>query len=77
MTAVPTVVPVLPVADLVRSAAWYERLGFVVHGVWDDYVIMDFEGAEVHLVQLAERFARQDVDRDGFLDERELAAPPR
>lgn len=32
---------------------------------------------QAHLVQLAERFARQDVDRDGFLDERELAAPPR
>ena len=32
---------------------------------------------QAHLAQLAERFARQDVDRDGFLDERELAAPPR
>ncbi|MCU1357355.1 MAG: oxyanion-translocating ATPase, partial [Acidimicrobiales bacterium] len=41
------VVPVLPVADLIRSAAWYERLGFSVRGVWNDYVILDFEGAEV------------------------------
>ena len=30
-----------------------------------------------HLARLAERFARQDVDGDGFLDARELAAPPR
>ncbi|SDQ18953.1 EF hand [Pseudoxanthomonas sp. CF385] len=32
---------------------------------------------EAHLAQLAERFKRQDVDRDGFLSEKELAAPPR
>ena len=32
---------------------------------------------EAHLAQLAERFRRQDVDRDGFLGEKELAAPPR
>lgn len=32
---------------------------------------------QAHLAQLAERFRRQDVDRDGFLDARELAAPPR
>ncbi|MGJ4730350.1 hypothetical protein [Luteimonas sp. SDU101] len=30
-----------------------------------------------HLARLAERFARQDVDGNGFLDARELAAPPR
>lgn len=30
-----------------------------------------------HLARLAERFARQDVDGDGFLDARELSAPPR
>ena len=30
-----------------------------------------------HLTRLAERFRKQDVDRDGFLDARELAAPPR
>lgn len=29
-----------------------------------------------YLAQLAERFRRRDVDRDGFLGE-ELAAPPR
>jgi hypothetical protein len=32
---------------------------------------------EAHLAQLADRFKRQDVDRDGFLSEKELAAPPR
>ncbi|KRA41531.1 calcium-dependent protein kinase 21 [Pseudoxanthomonas sp. Root630] len=31
---------------------------------------------EAHLAQLAERFRRQDVDRDGFLSAKELAAPP-
>ena len=32
---------------------------------------------EAHLVQLAARFKRQDADGDGFLGEKELAAPPR
>lgn len=32
---------------------------------------------EAHLAQLAARFKRQDVDGDGFLSEKELAAPPR
>jgi hypothetical protein len=31
---------------------------------------------EQHRTRLAERFRRQDLDRDGFLDARELAAPP-
>lgn len=31
---------------------------------------------EAHRARLAERFRRQDVDRSGFLDARELAAPP-
>ncbi|MBN8717078.1 MAG: calcium-dependent protein kinase 21 [Stenotrophomonas sp.] len=30
-----------------------------------------------HRAQLAERFRRQDVDHDGYLDAHELAAPPR
>jgi len=30
-----------------------------------------------HLARLAERFVRQDANRDGFLNARELAAPPR
>lgn len=32
---------------------------------------------EAHRAQLAERFRKQDANRDGFLDARELAAPPR
>ncbi len=32
---------------------------------------------EAHLAQLAARFKRQDVDGDGFLSAKELAAPPR
>lgn len=31
---------------------------------------------EAYLARLAERFNRQDADRDGYLDARELAAPP-
>jgi len=31
---------------------------------------------DAHLAQLADRFRRQDVDRDGFLSAKELAAPP-
>ena len=32
---------------------------------------------EAHRARLAERFGKQDANRDGFLDARELAAPPR
>jgi hypothetical protein len=32
---------------------------------------------EAHRARLVARFARQDRDGDGFLDPRELAAPPR
>jgi Ca2+-binding EF-hand superfamily protein len=31
---------------------------------------------DTHRARLAERFRRQDVDRSGFLDAKELAAPP-
>jgi EF hand len=31
---------------------------------------------DAHRARLAERFRRQDVDRSGFLDAKELAAPP-
>lgn len=31
---------------------------------------------EAHRARLAERFRRQDIDRSGFLDAKELAAPP-
>lgn len=48
---VPNAVPVLPVRDLARSVAWYERLGFVVRTRYDDagYAILGFEGTELHL----------------------------
>lgn len=45
-----TAVPVLPVADLARSLAWYGRLGFTMSVEYDDYAILSFAGAEVHLV---------------------------
>jgi len=32
---------------------------------------------EAHRAQLSERFRKQDANRDGFLDAKELAAPPR
>jgi Ca2+-binding EF-hand superfamily protein len=32
---------------------------------------------EMHRARIAERFDRQDANGDGFLDARELAAPPR
>ncbi|QNN45374.1 EF-hand domain-containing protein [Thermomonas brevis] len=32
---------------------------------------------DAHRAQLAERFRKQDANRDGHLDARELAAPPR
>lgn len=32
---------------------------------------------DAHRAQLAERFRKQDANRDGYLDARELAAPPR
>jgi len=32
---------------------------------------------EQHRARLAERFRKQDANRDGFLDAKELAAPPR
>ena len=42
-------VPVLPVADLARSLAWYGRLGFGTVAEYDRYAILSFAGAEVHL----------------------------
>jgi hypothetical protein len=45
--------PVLPVSDLMRSVAWYERLGFEVGGLWpeDQYAILLFDGVELHLAE--------------------------
>lgn len=47
-----TSVPVLPVSDLVRSLAWYERLGFEVRATFDGYAILGFDGAELHLNEM-------------------------
>ena len=44
-------VPVLPVSDLVRSIAWYERLGFSVDGEHDGYALLAYDDTEVHLAE--------------------------
>jgi len=44
-------VPVLPVSDLVRAVAWYERIGFVVQATFDGYAILAFDGTELHLAE--------------------------
>lgn len=50
MAGEPTVaVPVLPVIELTRAVAFYERLGFVVRSQYEGYAIVAFEGAELHL----------------------------
>jgi len=50
------VVATLPVSDLLRSVAWYQRLGFTALSVWeeDDYAILEFRGSELHLAANAE-----------------------
>jgi catechol 2,3-dioxygenase-like lactoylglutathione lyase family enzyme len=52
MTVPATSVPVLPVSDLVRSVAWYERLGFQVRALYEGYAILGFDGAELHLNEM-------------------------
>jgi hypothetical protein len=44
-------VPVLPVSDLVRALAWYERLGFRINGEYPDYALLGFDDTEVHLAE--------------------------
>ncbi len=44
-----TTVPVLPVSDLVRAVAWYERVGFSVRVLFEGYAILGLDGAELHL----------------------------
>ncbi len=48
-----TSAPVLPVSDLVRSVAWYERLGFEIRATYEGYAILGFDGAELHLNEIA------------------------
>jgi catechol 2,3-dioxygenase-like lactoylglutathione lyase family enzyme len=45
--------PILPVSDLMRSVAWYERLGFQVGFLYQDdgYAILLFDGVELHLAE--------------------------
>lgn len=47
-------VPILPVADVVRATAWYQRLGFEVIAEHPGYALLAFEGAEVHLGEVAD-----------------------
>ncbi|WP_426570947.1 DinB family protein [Aquihabitans sp. McL0605] len=47
-----TTVPVLPVADVIRSTAWYQRLGFELRAEYDGYAILALDDAELHLVEL-------------------------
>jgi uncharacterized glyoxalase superfamily protein PhnB len=50
----PDAVPVLPVADLVRALVWYERAGFTIDAEHPGYVLLRFDGTEVHLVEVPE-----------------------
>ena len=52
MSGFTTAVPVLPVSDLVRAMAWYERLGFGVRATFEGYAIVAFDDAEVHLNEI-------------------------
>jgi len=71
----------------VSLAEYQEWLGYAFHGMDrdNDGVLSPAEqpGARgvpltiaEHRARIAERFRKQDANRDGFLDARELAAPP-
>lgn len=47
-----TAVPVLPVSNVRRAIEFYESLGFEVVATYDEYAIVNFEGAEVHLARM-------------------------
>lgn len=49
--ALPEVVAVLPVTDLLRSVAWYQAVGFEALWVYEDdgYAILRLGGSELHL----------------------------
>lgn len=49
---VPDAVPVLPVAELGRALAFYERLGFEVRATYPGYVILGYGPTEVHLAEV-------------------------
>ena len=51
---VPDAVPVLPVAELTRAIAFYERLGFEVRATFDAYAILGYQGTELHLAEAPE-----------------------
>ena len=52
MTWPTTAVPVLPVSDLARAMAWYQRLGFELVAEHPGYAIVELDGAELHLNEL-------------------------
>lgn len=62
-----TVAPVLPVADVVRSVAWYERLGFAAVATYDGYAILACQGAELHLREVDEPAADAESASGAYL----------
>ena len=56
-------VPVLPVADLARSLAFYTRLGFAIVAEHPGYAIVAFGDAELHLAE--QELGDDDVSRSG------------
>lgn len=50
MTHKQTLTAILPCNDMAKSRAFYEKLGFVVDGDYDDYLILSHPcGADLHL----------------------------
>lgn len=50
----PDAVPVLPVSDLARALAFYERLGFEVRVAYAQYAILGYARTELHLTEVPE-----------------------
>jgi uncharacterized glyoxalase superfamily protein PhnB len=62
-----TAVPVLPVSDVVRAMAWYERLGFTIVASYPGYGILELDGAEVHLNEFDDLPGPQETWSGGYL----------
>lgn len=43
-------IPILPVADLDRTEAFYQRLGFATYMRYDDYLTLHCQGVELHFL---------------------------